>query len=361
MASLTSEDLLPLDAAIAILAGDHSILSWNQRAESLTGYTSEALERLNLIRTIEPAEMMHQMLLRVHAGEPLVHERLYLRTADGKRLFVDVYCVPLRSCHRSEARMLLMMREVAQLQGWQRHQARLPLLARLAGSLSHEIRNPMNAIFLHTDILEEEVRQPRPDESTQVTQSLETIKAEVTRLHALIQDYLFLARLSDLHPAPADLAAIVEEIVHDLQAQQRVQGVTLIRNGLDDLGEVPLHQSLLRHALLKILQLLIEAMPRGATLTLSGRRSASHVQLWLRDPGKMMPIEGWVAFQDSLQGATQEAADLAKHLAREIIRAHGGEVQVRDEPGAGMMCTITLPLGTTGSRPAPIVCDAPPK
>ena len=355
MASLTSEDLLPLDTAIAILAGDHSVLSWNQHAERLTGYTPEALRRLNLIRTFEPAETMHQMLLRVHTGEPLVHERLHLRTADGRRLLVDVHGVPLRSCDRSEARMVLMMREIAQLQGWQRHQARLRLLGRLAGSLSHEIHNPMNAIFLHMDIVEEEALQPRPGDSTQLMQSLGTIKAEVTRLHALIQDYLFLARLSDLHPAPADLAAIVEELVHEVQAQYRVRGVTIVLSGLDDLGQVSLHQNLFRHALLKILQPLIEAMPRDATFTMSGRRSSSHVQLWIRDLGKMMPIEGWIALQESLQVPPLEAADLGKYLAREIIRTHGGEVEVRDEPGAGMTCTITLPLGTTESRPAPIV------
>lgn len=351
MASLTSEDLPPLDAAIAILSADHVLLSWNHRAESLTGYTPEALSGLNLILTFEPAEIMHQMLLRVHAGERFVNERLYLRTADGRRLAVDVHCAPLRSPDWSEARMVLVMREVTGLQERQCYQARLPLLGRLAGALSHEMRNPMNAIFLHTDIVEEEVRQPTPSDSTQVMQSLATIKAEVTRLHALIQDYLFLARLSDLRPAPVDLRVLVEDLAYELQAQCVVRRVTLALCGLDDLGEVALHQSLFRRALLNILQPLIETMPCDATLTLSGRRTTSHVQLCIHDRGKVMPIEGWAALQISPQETVPEAADLGKYMAREIITAHGGEVAVRDEPGMGMMCTITLPLGTTASRP----------
>jgi PAS domain S-box-containing protein len=99
-----------VDAAIAILAADHVVLSWNHRAETLTGYTPEALSGLNLIQSFEPPEMMHQMLLRMHAGELLVSARLHLRTADGRRLPVDVHCAPLRSPDWSEARMVLVMR-----------------------------------------------------------------------------------------------------------------------------------------------------------------------------------------------------------------------------------------------------------
>jgi len=205
----------------------------------------------------------------------------------------------------------------------------------------------MNAIFLHTDIIEEEVRQPTPGDGTQVMQSLATIKVEVTRLLALIQDYLFLARLSDIQRAPVDLRALVEDLVHEMQPQCVVRGVTLVLSGLDELGEVLLHQSVFRRALLNILQLLIEAMPQDATLTVSGRRTSRHVQLHIRDLGTMIPADVWAALQISLQAKTLDAADLRRYVAQEIITAHGGEMAVSTTPKVGMLCTITLPLGTT--------------
>jgi PAS domain S-box-containing protein len=346
-ASLTPENLSPLDAAIAILAADHGVLSWNHRVESLSGYTLEALGSLDLIGIFEPAEIMHQLLLRMHAGEVPVSERLQLRTADGRRLPVEVQCIPLRSLSCSEARLVLVIREMAPLQAWRHDETNLPLLGRLAGSLSHEIRNPMNAIFLHTDIVEEEVRQPTLSDSTQVMQSLSTIKAEVTRLHALIQDYLFLARLSDIQRAPLDLRALIEDLVHEIHPQCVVRGVTLVLSGLDDLGEVALHQSLFRRALLNILQLLIEVMPQETTLALSCERTSCHVQLHIRDPGKVILPEVWAALQNSLRAETPEVPDLRRYMAQEIITAHGGEVVVSDGAKAGMLCTIVLPLGMT--------------
>jgi PAS domain S-box-containing protein len=346
-ASLTSEDLPPQHAAIAILAADYAVLSWNHRVESLTGYSIEALSSLDLTKIFEPAEIMHQVLLEAHAGEIPVSVRLQLRTADGQRLPVEVQCAPMRSLDCSQARLVLVIREVAPLRAWRHHDTRQPLLGRLAGALSHEIRNPMNAIFLHADIVEEEVRQPTPGDCTQVTQSLATIKGEVTRLHALIQDYLFLARLSDIECAPLDLQALIEDLVHEIHPQCVVRGVTLVLSGLDDLGEVALHQSLFRRALLNILQLLIEAMPQDTILALSCERTRCQVQLHIHDPGKVIPPEVWAALQTSVQAKTPEVADLRRYVAQEIITAHGGEMVVSDAAKVGMLWTIVLPLGTT--------------
>ena len=117
-ASLPSEGSLSQDAAIAILSANHAVLSWNHGIETLTGYTLEALSNLNLVEMFEPAEIMRQVLLRVHAGESPASVRLQLRTADGRRLPVEVQCAPLQSLDRSKTQIILVIREVAPLQVW---------------------------------------------------------------------------------------------------------------------------------------------------------------------------------------------------------------------------------------------------
>lgn len=347
--SWASEDLTLLDAAIALLTADHVVTSWNPRAESMTGYSVEALNRLDLRQLLEPVEVMQRMLLRVHGGEIPVNERLKLRTADGRQLPVDVQCAPLRSLNGSDAQLVLVIRRpVAPVQEWQHRAARARVLGRLAGPLSHEMRNPLNAIFLHTDIVEEEVRQPTPADRTQVMRSLATIKAEGSRLQALLQDYLFLARLSDLHRTLEDLGALVEALVLEMQAQSTARGATLILSGADDLGEVFLHSGLFRRALFNIMQRLIEALPRDGTLTVHCRRTTSHVHLSIYDTEKAVPAETWAALQTSLQATNPEGeVDFGVYVAREIITAHGGELTVTEAPDTGMRCTVTLPLDIT--------------
>ncbi len=345
--SSASTDLPPLDAAIAILTANHVVMSWNSRAESMTGYTLEAVNQRELIQLFEPAEVMQQVLLKVQAGEFPLNDRLGLRTADGRHLPVDVQCAPLQSLEGSEAQLVLVVRQVVPLQEWQRHETRVHVLGRLAGSLSHEIRNPLNAIFLHADIVEEEVRQPTPGNRTQVLRSLATIKAEGVRLQALIQDYLFLARLSDLHRAPEDLRALLEALILEMQVDYAARGVTLLLSGVDDLGEVAVHKSLFRCALFNIIQRLIEAIPENGTLTLDGQRTMSHLHLGIHDIGKTVPADAWAALRTALQTTNPEAGlDFGVYVAREIIAAHRGEVAVTDAPGMGMICTVTLALDT---------------
>jgi PAS domain S-box-containing protein len=346
--SSESADLPLLDAAIAILTADHVVMSWNPQAESMTGYTLRVINELGLVQIFEPVEPIQQMLLKVHAGEFPGNERLELRTADGKRLPVDVQCTPLRSLHCSEARLVVVIRQMAPWQEWQRHWARLRVLGRVAGSLSHELRNPLNAIFLHTDIVEEEVRQPTPGDRTQVMRSLAAIKAEGIRLQALMQDYLCLARLSNLYRAPEDLRALVEALILEMQTQFGTQRVTFLLSGPEDLGEVALHTSLFRRALSNIMLRLIEALPQGGTLTLHSWRTSTHLHLSIRDLNNVVPADARAALQTALQATNPEAGvDFGVHVAREIITAHEGQVAVTDEPGTGMMCTVTLPLGTT--------------
>jgi signal transduction histidine kinase len=88
-------------------------------------------------------------------------------------------------------------------------------------------------------------------------------------------------------------------------------------------------------------------MPQDATLTLGGSRTISHVQLYIRDPGKVIPPEVWAALQVSPPAKMLEAADLRRYVAQEIITVHGGEIVVSDAAKAGMLYTITLPLGTS--------------
>jgi len=64
------------------------------------------------------------------------------------------------------------------------------LLGDIAGKIIHEIRNPLNAIFLHVDVVLGELQCPTLDSRTQMMESLSDIRMEVRRLYDIMQDYL---------------------------------------------------------------------------------------------------------------------------------------------------------------------------
>src|SRR4029453_3399305 len=190
--------------------------------------------------------------------------------------------------HRFQERTAALHHEIAERQRLEREAQRaehFALLGRLAAGVSHEIRNPLGAIFLHVDLLTEELQQPSPGSPAVVTETLAEIKTQLGRLEDLVQDYLSLVRVGAIELMPEDLGHAVQRWASEIHALAPPQGVSLQLEGLAQLGSVALHATTLRRAVLNLVQNALDAMPQGGTLTLTGRRTPTHVQLQIRDTG----------------------------------------------------------------------------
>src|SRR5689334_3172895 len=129
----------------------------------------------------------------------------------------------------------------------------LALLGRLASTLLHDIRNPLGALTILVDVLEEELQQPVPDQSAQATQILADMRTMLNRMDDLVQDYLALARLAELRLEPVDLGAVVETYAQEMHKQCADRGIILNLRGLASLGRVHLHQNAFRRVLMNLM------------------------------------------------------------------------------------------------------------
>jgi signal transduction histidine kinase len=220
----------------------------------------------------------------------------------------------------------------------------LAILGRLASTLSHEIRNPLGALFLLIDVLEEELQQPMPDHSAQVTQILAEMKTMLSRMDDLVQDYLSLARLAELHLEPVELGAVVATYAQEMHKQCSCRGITLCLDGLSSLGQVNLHQNAFRRVLINLMQNAIDAMPQGGELTLCGRQAGSQVYLEVQDTGKGIPADQLSELFLPFHTTKSDCTGLGLYVVREILAAHGGAITVTSTLGTGTTCLVRLPL-----------------
>jgi two-component system sensor histidine kinase HydH len=121
------------------------------------------------------------------------------------------------------------------------------------------------------------------------------------------------------------------------------QGVLLRLEGLEKLGTVALHASTLRRAMLNLVQNALDAMPQGGTLTLAGQRTATHVQLHVRDTGSGIPTEQLTQIFEPLYTTKPGGSGLGLYIVQEIVAAHGGTLVVESALGCGTTFTVTLP------------------
>jgi len=236
--------------------------------------------------------------------------------------------------------------EIAERQRLEREALRAQhflLLGRLAASVSHEIRNPLSAITLHVELLQEELRQPSPNNAEVIAQSFTEITTQLGRLHNLVQDYLSLARVATIERTPQDLGAAVETWAHEWQPLAAAQGVTLQLEGLTTLGQAVFHANTLHRVVLNLVHNALDAMPQGGTLTLAGQGTATQVQLHVRDTGNGIPAAQLPHIFEPLYTTKPEGTGLGLYIVREIITAHAGEITVQSVEGDGTTFLLTLP------------------
>jgi signal transduction histidine kinase len=217
------------------------------------------------------------------------------------------------------------------------------MLGHVAGFVAHELRNPLTTIALYGDILESHLQRLQSAPQAPLMHALHIIRQEVTRLDALMQHYLWLARLPTLLRTPTALDEFLETWTWKLQGQLVPHRITLQVAGLKNLGVVALHKAVFQQLLQSLVQRAISAMPQGGVFTVHGRRDAAEVYLTLSDTGNPIPAEQLARLFECPIPTASEKFDLSLYMVYAIMSAHEGIVSVVSEPGKDTTFTLTLP------------------
>jgi signal transduction histidine kinase len=231
------------------------------------------------------------------------------------------------------------------------------VLGRLAAGVSHDIRNPLGALALHVDLLEEELRQPSPDSAAEMTTALTEIKRQLVRLEDLVEDYLSLARVVHLERTPQDLGTAVHAWATEVQRAAAARGVAIHLEGLACVGQVAFHASSLRRVVVNLMQNALEAMEHGGTLLLAAQGTTREVRLAVRDTGNGIPAACLQQIFEPLYTTKPKGTGLGLYIAQEIVRAHGGQITVQSTEGQGTTFVITLPRDVADAAQQPHFCN----
>jgi signal transduction histidine kinase len=253
---------------------------------------------------------------------------------------------------RVQERTAALHREMAERRRLEQEAERaehFALLGRLAAGVSHEIRNPLGAIFLHVDLLEEELHEPSPNSEAAMLAALVEIKTHLARLDDLVQDYLSLVRVSHLKRTPQDVGATVQSWAQEWKGLIAARGVTLQLEGLAGLGQAAVHESTLQRTMFNLVQNALDAMPQGGILRLVGQYTDTHLQLQIQDTGGGISAENLSKIFEPLYTTKPGGTGLGLYIVEEIMAAHEGRVTVESVRGQGTTFTLMLPRATTAT------------
>jgi signal transduction histidine kinase len=216
------------------------------------------------------------------------------------------------------------------------------------GELVHEIANPLTGMAASVQFLEQHLAENEGRIDGTMTDIVQGLRAEIGRLHALLDEFRCLSGPVLLDLQPLALTQLVEELLA-LQAWTYAEcGVHVVRDFPSDLPQVMADSHKLKQALLNLCKNAAEAMPKGGTLSFRGYRHDDHVCLEVGDTGEGIQ-KGTLMFEP-FNTTKPFGTGIGLAIARRIVGAHGGTISYTSERGQGTVFCISLPLASQAEQ-----------
>ena len=245
-------------------------------------------------------------------------------------------------------RRLVVARERA------RQAERLAELGTLTGGLAHEIRNPLSTIQLNLQLLQEDLAADRQT-SPRVTNRINTVTREASRLRTILDDFLRYAGRIELQPEAIDLNRLLSELVDFLSPQAQQTRIQLRQVPATEPVIARADPRMIKQALLNLMLNAMQIMPGGGELIVGAKREGTNAVTTVTDTGPGIAPDDQARVFDAYFSKRKGGTGLGLAMTRRIAREHGGDVQLQSELGKGSSFSIVLP----GESPARRLADSP--
>ena len=217
---------------------------------------------------------------------------------------------------------------------------RLAAIGRLTSGVAHEVKNPINAIVVHLELLREKMREVDPD----TRRHMDIIGREIHRLDRVVQTLVDFDRPLELRLADFDLRRVMEEVALLAAPESARQGVKIETHLGNEVLPVRADADLIKQALLNVVLNGVQAMSDGGVLNMAASRDETAAIIEVRDQGTGIRPE----IRDkifNLYFTTKKAGSgIGLAMSYRVLQLHNGALHFVTEMGKGTTFRLVLPL-----------------
>jgi len=264
--------------------------------------------------------------------------------------------------------VLLVSRDLSYLSRMQStvaYSRKLVALGRLTAGIAHEVKNPLNAMIIHLELLRTKIRRsavrkaepvvvgglglaearsPERTEADDALQHVAVIESEIRRLDEVVQGFLKFTRPEDLRLQPVRVKDLFDEILPLIEPEAQKNNVRVQVDVPPDIPPVNGDAAMLRQVFLNLAINGCQAMPTGGTLRLSsGRASGNRVDVRVQDTGIGIPAEHLSKIFDLYFTTKDHGTGIGLSMVYRIVQLHDGDIEVESTKNRGTTFRVLLP------------------
>jgi signal transduction histidine kinase len=271
--------------------------------------------------------------------------------------------------------VLLVERDVAYLSrvhSMLAYSRKLVALGRLTAGIAHEVKNPLNAMMIHLELLRGKIKklasaavaepqvlaaaaggstlgltqtaQALPAPAQGALQHVEVIEGEIRRLDEVVQGFLRFTRPEDLKLQPVRVGALMNDIQPLIEAEARKNNVRLLFDCPASAPAVNGDSAMLRQVFLNLAINACQAMPNGGALRLTcAATSKQRIEVRVEDTGVGIAPEHLGKIFDLYFTTKDSGTGIGLSMVYRIVQLHDGEIEVQSTPGRGTIFRVLLP------------------
>jgi signal transduction histidine kinase len=226
---------------------------------------------------------------------------------------------------------------------------RLSASGRLTRGVAHEVKNPINAIVLHLQLLQNKLAEQEPD----TRRHMDIIESEIRRLDRVVQTLVDFTRPRDLHLEEIDFRRLLEDAALLAGPEAEQHGVTIERHLPDSRLPVKVDVDLMKQAILNVVINGVQSMPSGGQLTISAHRENGAIVAEVQDQGGGIPKEMHDKVFELYFTTKKEGSGIGLAQTYQILQWHYGTVDFESAETSGTIFRFQIPASSAAAEPKP--------
>ena len=335
-----------LEDAVIVLNAQRQVVFCNQAAEALLGKWpgSTVGETPEPLRAADhPLAPFVTELFDVEIERRNAPVKVQCSDGQSRELAVSSYRIPDGDRAGGGVLALRNLDPVRAVQSLVTYSQKLAALGRLTSGVAHEVKNPLNAMRIHLELLKTRLDGARPA----ARESLDVIAQEIHRLDRVVQGFLKFVRPQELHLGPVDVSTLLGEVGRLMAPEAARVGTRIALDVAPELPPVAGDVELLQQACTNLVTNAIQALPNGGTVTLAACRGGDGaIEVRVSDEGVGIPPEDVDRIFRLYYTTKPQGSGIGLSMVYRIVQMHDGRIDVESAVGRGTVMIVTLPVAS---------------